>query len=421
MEEIAEVIGKSLGLFKLTWPLLGFGMLMVLKVTAQADTLSATAKADSATFSRQMDLCDLAELVIKKNLRASKEKKRKLGPFFTILPSPGYAIATGFTAALDGDLSFYTSAKYQGNLSFFDYGGQYSQYNQILTQALSSVFFNRDKLLLSGDWHFYNFPTYTYGLGSLTTPADQDRIDFNYFRFYETALYRIGPKTMAGIGYNLDYHWHIKDYDGLEGVTDDFQKYGYSNSSISSGPTFNLRYDSRDNTHEATSGTYLNLQFCMHARIFGSSSNWSSLITDIRQFIKIPTRYWKSVIALRGYIWLTPSGTAPYLDLPNTAGDPYNTLGRGYAQGRFTGVNMLYAEAEYRFSIMKNELIGGVIFANLQSFSQWPGGNFAAVQPGIGAGIRIKLNKYTSSNWAIDYGVGTGGSRGFVLGPNEAF
>jgi hypothetical protein len=82
---------------------------------------------------------------------------------------------------------------------------------------------------------------------------------------------------------------------------------------------------------------------------------------------------------------------------------------------------MLYLEAEFRFSIMRNGLLGGVIFGNMESLSQWPSNNFAGVAPGVGAGIRIKLNKRTDTNSAIDYGFGSGGSRGLASNLNEVF
>jgi hypothetical protein len=120
-------------------------------------------------------------------------------------------------------------------------------------------------------------------------------------------------------------------------------------------------------------------------------------------------------------VWLTLNGKPPYLDLPSTAWDTYNNIGRGYAMGRFRGKNMLYLETEFRFNILRSGLLGGVVFTNLQTVSEWPGNNFAYAQPGVGLGLRIKLNKRTNSNSALDYGFGTGGSRGFNSNINEVF
>jgi len=43
------------------------------------------------------------------------------------------------------------------------------------------------------------------------------------------------------------------------------------------------------------------------------------------------------------------------------------------------------------------------------------------ISPGYGAGLRIKLNKFSRTNVAIDYGFGAGGSRGFFVNLGEVF
>ena len=114
-------------------------------------------------------------------------------------------------------------------------------------------------------------------------------------------------------------------------------------------------------------------------------------------------------------------GKPPYLDLPSTGWDSFNNTGRGFIQGRYRGNIMLYLESEYRFRISKNGLIGGVIFSNAESFSGAPSRKLQSVQPGVGGGIRIKLNKKSNTNIAIDYGVGTQGSKGLFVNIGEVF
>ena len=82
---------------------------------------------------------------------------------------------------------------------------------------------------------------------------------------------------------------------------------------------------------------------------------------------------------------------------------------------------MLYFETELRFSILRSGLLGGVVFTNIESLSEWPSNGFTTFQPGIGAGLRLKLNKKIKTSSAIDYGFGTGGSRGFAFNLNEVY
>ena len=111
----------------------------------------------------------------------------------------------------------------------------------------------------------------------------------------------------------------------------------------------------------------------------------------------------------------TYGGKVPYFDLPSVGWDEYSNTGRGFIQGRFRGIDIIYLEGEYRFDILRNGLIGGVVFCNGESVPNYPSGSFTAIHVGKGIGLRIKMNKYSDTNLCIDYGIGDGGSRGFFL------
>ncbi|MEJ7680809.1 MAG: hypothetical protein WKG06_23745 [Segetibacter sp.] len=82
---------------------------------------------------------------------------------------------------------------------------------------------------------------------------------------------------------------------------------------------------------------------------------------------------------------------------------------------------MVYVETEYRFRITRNGLFGGVLFANAETFSAAPGGHLETVQPGVGGGLRIKLNKLSKTNISIDYGFGSHWSQGLFVNIGELF
>jgi hypothetical protein len=46
---------------------------------------------------------------------------------------------------------------------------------------------------------------------------------------------------------------------------------------------------------------------------------------------------------------------------------------------------------------------------------------FEVISPAIGIGLRIKFNKFSNTNAAIDYGIGSKGSKGFVGNLGEVF
>jgi hypothetical protein len=82
---------------------------------------------------------------------------------------------------------------------------------------------------------------------------------------------------------------------------------------------------------------------------------------------------------------------------------------------------MVDLEAEYRFGILNNGLLGGVVFANAQSYSEISNNRFEVIEPAIGAGIRIKFNKFSRTNVCIDYAIGKNGSNGIFTNLGEVF
>jgi hypothetical protein len=66
-------------------------------------------------------------------------------------------------------------------------------------------------------------------------------------------------------------------------------------------------------------------------------------------------------------------------------------------------------------------LLGGVVFANAQTVSEWPSNKFEVISPAAGAGLRVKLNKDSKTNFAMDFGFGRNGSGGVFFSLGEVF
>lgn len=397
-------------------------IILLMFTDVQAAPGNAVRGTNLFTDTAQVDVMDLVKSVFRRKNRPRLHPVRLNvnGPFITAIPYPNYSIVTGFAAAAPVNISFYTNPKEKGELSSFNNMFQYTQYNQIIAFSISNLYFGHDKWQLNGDWRFYKFPTTTYGLGTQTTEADAGRIDYQHLRVYETLMRSVAKNIDIGFGYNLDYHWGIKDYRAEEGIVTDFERYGHTDKSISSGVSLNFLYDSRNNNNSPTKGAYLNVQFRTYTKAFGGDNDWNSLIIDCRKYVALPI-HWQAGFAFWAYASISLSGKPPYLDLPGTGMDTYNNTGRGYAMGRYRGTHMIYLESEFRVSLMRNGLLGAVVFGNLQTLSNWPSNNFTSVQPGGGVGLRIKLNKRTNTNSAVDYGFGSGNSRGFAFNLNEVF
>jgi hypothetical protein len=105
------------------------------------------------------------------------------------------------------------------------------------------------------------------------------------------------------------------------------------------------------------------------------------------------------------YLWAVSGLYIPYLDLPSTMWDSYTRSGRGFKQDRCSSDKQIYLEAEYRRDLTANGLLGFVLFSNIQSFSEFKSNRYPYWHPAIGAGLRLKLNKYAKTNIVLDYAI----------------
>jgi len=379
------------------------------------DTLKAVRK-DSIRY-KQEDAMDFISKVIKVESTSDSENLKPGKLYTSIFPAVGYALSNGVTFILASNFSFYTSGLDSTNLSVISLNPLYSLKEQVIVPIISSIWFKNNKINLLGDYRFYRYPSLTYGLGGRRLLSQSDSVDYSYIKFSQEALYSLGHKVYAGVGYNLDYHYDIEEL----GDRHQYLKYtGGASSSLSSGWVARIKYDSRTNINNPKDAFYANLVYRDNMTALGSTNNWQEIGVEFRKYITL-SNYPSNVLAFWSWNEFTFGGLPPYFDLPSTGWDDYSNTGRGYIQGRFRGSDIVYMEGEYRFDILRNGLLGGVVFLNGESVPNYPSNQFTNVHPGTGVGLRIKLNKYSGTNLCIDYGIGDEGSRGFFFNVGEVF
>lgn len=370
--------------------------------------------------SDQVDVFD----VIRKELNINSRKHDTvsavgLGPFFAVLPAAGYTLQSGYTGVVSVSTSFYTD-KNKRKTSAIQSNFNYSEYHQFWINTNSLIYYEKPRLNLVGDWRVQRFPTNTFGLGSHSPVSDVTAIDYYYLKFHQVVLKEILPDFFFGIGYHYDHYTDITISPPEQGVLTDYQRYGFSSTTTSSGVSIDFIYDSRTSMINPLFGTYISFLYRNNYTFLGSDNNWQSIVLDIRKYIPLSGNS-NNVLAFWFYNNIILTGNPPYLELPFTAGDAYSNTERGYVQGRFRGKKYIDFESEYRFGIMDNGLLGGVAFANLASFADWPSNQFTGILPGGGIGLRLKVNKHSNTNVAIDYAFGVNGSSGFFFNVGEVF
>ena len=381
----------------------------------------ATNKRDSAD---QKDMGDILTSAF--HLKPSHKKDTVgLKPVISVVPALGYSLQSRLAVLLAGNAAFRTAPG--SNESTIISSLAYTQNKQVTLPIQSSIWSHDNNYDFVGEIRLYHYPQSTFGLGSSSNIENEAPMDYDYLRFSEIALRKITGNFYVGGGYIIDYHADITIEPTENGTVSDYINYVPKKAldkpdrhTTSSGFTLNGQYDTRDSPINASEGFYATYEFRQNLKDLGSTTTWSSLILDVRKYFRFPASS-NNVLAFWSYDWLTLRGKPPYLDLPSTLWDASTNAGRGYIQGRFRGAQMVYGEAEYRYHITSNGLIGGVVFVNAESFSAAPGTRLQTVQPAFGPGLRVKLNKVSKTNISVDYGFGTQGSRGLFVNVGELF
>lgn len=404
---------------RIIWIILLIINVINIKASGLSDDTIPIIPTHKKSIPTQIDLSDVIRNITHINLRKDSTKQNGNGPFFAILPAAGYSLQSGWTAALTTSTSFYTDHEHS-KISTVQANAFYSLDQQYWTIINTNVFLEKYKLHLFGDWRFYQFPTNTFGLGNFTTFNDILGINYKFIRFYQYVYRECFDNLFLGLGYALDNHWDIqtKADTGITYHTFINNQYGYR--SVSSGFVFIFLYDNRSNSINPANGSYINIQYRPNMVFLGSNMNYQSALIDLREYIPFPSRS-GNILTFWSYNFLTLKGRAPYLDMPSTGWDDYSNTGRGYVPGRYTGNNMVYLESEYRFQILADGFLGGVVFANGETMMQSLKSGIDRINPGYGLGIRIKMNKHSNTNLAIDYGFGVDGSKGFFFNLGEVF
>ena len=281
-----------------------------------------------------------------------------------------------------------------------------------------NIFTPRNAWNLPGEARISNLTEYSYGLGSGSTESDRFRLNFNNIRFSFSANKKLLGPIFGGVGMSYDRYFSVGVSE--QPVTPgEFEKYkiGTQSSSSATGITFNLLHDNRKNSINPDDGLYVQAVLRVNPSWLSNDNLWTSIYLDGRRYFRLDNPR-RKIIAVSAFYW-GAYGKVPYFNLPGTQSELSGRSGRGYSVARFRGKHMLYAEGEYRFDISKNGLFGGVAFLNFQSITDI-NNYFNGINPAVGFGARIKFNKQSGTNLALDFGFAPD-SFNFYIGLGEFF
>jgi hypothetical protein len=351
-------------------------------------------------------------------------------PFLVVAPSVGSKPSTGVNAGLAGNVAFIDGDARTTHISSMSGGLKVSQKGQTLSGVKLAMFTPDDRWFIQSDNRLSWTSQNTYGLGGDTLAADAENLKYDQLRLYETAYRSVAPGLFIGGGININRHTNVRPGAGDPSAFDQDAYVAYSaqhgfniDRQTSSGTSVSLLFDTRDNAINARRGWLASATYRTFFNGFlGGDSTWQEASVDLRTYRAL-TRDGRHELAFWFLGDFVTGGTAPYLDLPATAGDSYGRSARGYGEGRYRGNQLLYGEVEYRQTLTRNGLFGFVTFLNTTTIdSDAPTDRLLdAFAPGGGAGLRFLLNKKSRTNLCVDYGWGKAGSHGLYLAIQEAF
>lgn len=387
---------------------------------AQIEPTPEPAPADTVAAAPQRDAMDLIADFLNRPVESEMSGTLSTGLSWAILPTfsynPVYGAALGVMLSGAGQRGRNVPRYSQLAIS-----ASYSTEEQILAQLRGDVFSPSGNNLLKMDVRYLDTTRSTWGLGTIAQTQEEYPMSFNLIRVYGTFYRRTSGPVFIGLGYHYDEFMDIVDFRAEEGDSTPFSTYsgGTPGNTVASGVSINVLGDTRDNLVNPSSGYYLSGSFRDYLKSIGSDDNWQELWVEMRVYPHLPAPS-RNVLGFWLFGWLT-FGEAPYLNLPSSGWDTYGRAARGYLQGRIRGVNQLYFETEYRRTLTRDGLLGFVVFVNGTATTDTSSSTFGRLDPGIGAGLRLKFNKRTNTNLTVDYGWGRGDSRGLFLGMSEVF
>jgi hypothetical protein len=399
-------------------------LLPQLFVALISGTLMAQEPGTSPDSVPQRDVMDVLSHIIKGKPKLTDTLVRESKPevALSILPAFSANPAIGILVGVSGNAVTRLGPEPGTSLSTISASVNYTTKKQFNVLLRSNVFTANNRWKFEGDWRYLDTNQDTYGLGEIQPTSQVAPMDFNLLRFYQTVFRGTSGGLLLGLGYHFDRYFNIEDHHAAPGVSTPFSDYydGQTiTATVASGVSLNLLSETRDNPINATYGHLARVSLRLFPTWLGSDDNWQAIEAEGRIYPKF-SAVGPGHFGFWGLASLT-FGKPPYLNLPAIGWDYNNRTGRGYAQGRIRASDLAYLEGEYRVTLSRDGFWGAAAFINLTSATDPELNRWESPDIGWGAGLRIKLNKYSRSNITIDYGFGAEGSAGIFLGTGEAF
>jgi len=340
----------------------------------------------------------------------TQEIIQKAFKYFPI-PFAGYATETGLVLGV----TKYNAFKIKGKIlpdsmiktsSILAYV-YYTQEHQYKVYLNADIMHSDNKFNSKFEFLLLDYPSYYFGVGNENNFDSSYLVDFKNVMIAPSVSYNVYEKIYLGAKYTFNNFINVESLN--KEIGDSAIKV---NEGLQSGFGLHLTREARNNRITATKGSYLFASYDFYASAFGSEFNYSQFSLDYRYYYSPIKRL---TIASQLYTTIS-SGDVPIQSMP-VVGGAYRM--RGVYEARYRDNNMLMAQFELRFPIIW--IISGATYVGMGQVSEHiKDYKFSDFHYGYGAGLRLLIDKTTSSVLRFDYSFGPAGNTIFI-GFNEAF
>lgn len=432
---LLKIIFASIFMCVLVLPVLGQDL------QHQRETDSLFTRKDNPLPINADSLYDVVDLFkdINPFKRSKKDSVAKKRSGLSYLPNINYNPSIGFQIGVKAVGGLYLGERKNTSMSVFATALNYTTRGIIVGYLFHDMYTRENKWNLKGSLHVAKMVGLDYGMGignRLLDASEEELIvnnpereryvnKYTIYGFNERVYKKLSPGLFVGAGVYFELKRNIETIPSNSISPNDIYSRWNNFDPIrnnNNGLMLNVQYMTRDNPNNAYKGIYSDIVLRANQSWMGSSQNALQLLTDFRKYLPLSKSRPNHVLAFWYYGSYSLGGQLAYLDLPGTGKDPYARSGRGYTNGYFKGNSYVYSEVEYRFPILRNQFLSGVVFGNIQTVDDQMGTPlFKYWQPAGGGGLRLLFNKVTRTNLCIDYAIGKFGQKGLFLGLNEAF
>jgi outer membrane protein assembly factor BamA len=337
-------------------------------------------------------------------------------PQLLVYPTLAYAPETTWEIGFSSLYVYYAKRDTTNRLSEINGFTFFTLENQYGLWFDHAIYSDQDHWFFLGRLRLQSFPLFYHGIGMDTPKEYTARVDANQIIIKERVLKKLKKNLFLGL--ELDYQsLSAVDFVLPKQRNQDFTLPLGHEGSNNLGIGLGLVQDNRHNILNVRKGFFSELAFVHSNPAWGSSYNFTSILSDTRIYRSIG----KNNVLAAQLLGQFNFGDVPFNQLAQMGGE---SMMRGYYYGRYRDNNQLAAQVEYRFLPIPfsfTDRIGAAVFAGTgKVFNQVNNLNVSNLTVSAGAGLRFLLFP-KKDIWArIDFAFTREGT-GFYVFIGESF